>query len=64
MGGQKGTIEQKKKKGEKGIKRKDGRGSRILFHIVIIMKSFHSICDDGGFQVVATLNRLMDSMQI
>lgn len=34
---------------EKGMKRKDGRRRGILFHAVIIMKSFHSICDDGGF---------------
>ena len=25
------------------------RRRRILFHAVIIMKSFHSVCDDGGF---------------
>lgn len=34
---------------ERGMKRKDGRGSRILFHAAIIMKSFHSVCDDEGF---------------
>lgn len=39
-------------KEKKGMRRKDGRRSRrsgILFHAVIIMKSFHSVCDDGGF---------------
>lgn len=50
-GGQKGSLplREKKKKmwgKEKGMKRKDGR---ILFHAVIMMKSFHSVCDDGGF---------------
>lgn len=50
-GGQKGTTERKNLNGvkEKGMNKEDGRRSGILFHAVITMKSFHSVCDDGGF---------------